>query len=97
MVNIMSRNKMAALQNALKTKSETASPAPGSVITQTTMASYKAPSRTGKTNLTAYLSQDYKRNMRLIQAKTGKSLQALIAEALNDLFTKYDVPTIDRE
>lgn len=93
----MGRNKMAALQNALKTKSETASPAPRSVITQTTTASYKAPSRTGKTNLTAYLPQDYKRNMRLIQAKTGKSLQALIAEALNDLFTKYDVPTIDRE
>lgn len=88
---------MAALQNALKTKSETAPPVSGAVITQTTAASYKAPSRAGKTNLTAYLSQDYKRNMRLIQAKTGKSLQALIAEALNDLFTKYDVPTIDRE
>ena len=93
MVNIM-RNKMEALQNALKTKSE---PALSGVITQMTSASYKAPSRTGKTNLTAYLSQDYKRNMRLIQAKTGKSLQALIAEALNDLFTKHDVPTIDRE
>ena len=85
---------MEALQNALKTKSE---PALSGVITQMPSASYKAPSRTGKTNLTAYLSQDYKRNMRLIQAKTGKSLQALIAEALNDLFTKYDVPTIDRE
>jgi hypothetical protein len=54
---------------------------------------YKAPSRKGKTNLTAYLSPDYKGSLRLIQARTNRSIQALIAEALNDLFAKYDVPT----
>jgi hypothetical protein len=87
---------MAALQSALKTKSEPVkSTREQPVITE--VGSYTAPSRVGKTNLTAYLSPDYKRNMRLIQAKTGRSLQTLIAEALNDLFSKYDVPTIDRE
>ena len=96
MVNVMSRNKMAALQSALKTKSEpVTSTREQPVITGA--GSYTAPSRAGKTNVTAYLSPDYKRNMRLIQAKTGRSLQTLIAEALNDLFAKYDVPTIDRE
>jgi hypothetical protein len=87
---------MAALQSALKTKSEPVVSARERVMT-TAAGSYTAPSRVGKTNLTAYLSTDYKRNMRLIQAKTGRSLQTLIAEALNDLFAKYDVPTIDRE
>ncbi len=92
----MSRNKMAALQSALKPKPEPVAPTrePGPTVAA---VSYTAPSRTGKTNLTAYLSQDYKRNMRLIQAKTGRSLQNLIAEALNDLFAKYDVPAIDHE
>ena len=91
---------MAALQSALKTKPEGAVHQHDAAITTPTMGpvtSYIAPSRAGKTNLTAYLSQDYKRNMRLIQAKTGRSLQTLIAEALNDLFAKYDVPAIDHE
>jgi len=56
--------------------------------------SYMAPSREGKTNITAYLPPDYKSSLRLIQARTGKSLQTLIAEALNDLFGKYDVPVV---
>ena len=55
---------------------------------------YMAPSREGKTNITAYLSPDFKASLRLIQARTGASLQTLIAEALNDLFSKYDVPTV---
>ena len=61
---------------------------------------YKAPSRAGKTNLTAYLPLSFKANLRLIQARLmqergGKvSSESLIAEALNDLFIKYDVPTI---
>jgi hypothetical protein len=53
-----------------------------------------APSREGKTNITAYLSPDFKASLRLIQARTSASLQTLIAEALNDLFSKYDVPTV---
>ncbi len=94
----MTKNKMAALQNALKTKTEPviSTPANNQEASGNT-SPYMAPSRVGKTNLTAYLSQDYKNNMRLIQAKTGRSLQTLIAEALNDLFEKYDVPTINHE
>ncbi|MDD2800032.1 MAG: hypothetical protein PHE96_01125 [Methylococcales bacterium] len=63
-------------------------------IKETPTGGYMAPSREGKTNITAYLSPDYKSSLRLIQARTGKSLQTLIAESLNDLFSKYDVPTV---
>ena len=93
----MSKNKMAALQSALKSKTEPPVTPIIKPVQPTFSGSYIAPSRVGKTNITAYLSQDYKRNMRLIQAKTGRSLQTLIAEALNDLFMKHDVPTIDHE
>ncbi len=69
--------------------------APVTVTTPTSApTSYVAPSREGKVNITAYLVPDYKASLRLIQARTGKSLQTLISEALNDLFTKYDVPTV---
>ena len=71
-----------------------ASNAPGEPSTATY---YKAPSRAGKVNITAYLSPDYKSNLRLIQARTGKSLQTIIAESLNDTFQKYDVPVIQGE
>jgi hypothetical protein len=33
----------------------------------------------------------------LIQARNGASLQTLVAEALNDLFVKYNVPTVKEE
>ena len=93
----MSKSKMAALQSALKPNPPASTAAARPKTSAVAGPSYMAPSRAGKTNLTAYLSQDYKKNMRLLQAKTGHSLQTLIAEALNDLFTKYDVPVIDHE
>ena len=71
-----------------------AAQAPANAPRPVSQGSYMAPSREGKTNITAYLSPDYKSSLCLIQARTGKSLQTLIAEALNDLFGKYDVPVV---
>ena len=102
-------SKQAALTAALTKAARRAAPA--SIHTaQATEAGdktgggiYKAPSRAGKTNLTAYLPLAFKANLRLIQARLmqergGKvSSESLIAEALNDLFSKYDVPTISLE
>jgi hypothetical protein len=98
----MSKASMASLQRALENKAGTppravtqdppVSPAP--ISPAASAAGYKAPSREGKTNITAYLSPDYKASLRLIQAKNGRSLQGLLAEALNDLFAKHDVPVI---
>src|SRR5271166_5933414 len=56
---------------------------------------YKAPSREGKTHIGAYLHPDFKRSLRLVQAQTGKDMQALIAQALNDLFRDHNVTVID--
>ncbi len=51
-------------------------------------------SRAGQSNISAYLHPDYQTSLRLIHARTGRKKQNLIAEALNDLFAKYDVPQI---
>ena len=54
----------------------------------------RAPSREGKINISAYLDPGYKRSLRMVQAVTDKKLEPLLAEALNDLFAKYDVPQV---
>ena len=54
--------------------------------------------RFGKKHVGAWLPVAYKASLRLIQAKTERTIEQLTAEALNDLFVKYDVPTVsDRE
>ena len=59
-------------------------------------ASFKAPSREGKIHIGAYLHPDFKKSLRLVQARTGKDLQALLADALNELFRTHNAPVIDR-
>ena len=58
------------------------------------IATSRAPSREGKVNISAYLDPAYKRSLRMVQAVTDKKLEPLLAEALNDLFAKYDVPQV---
>jgi hypothetical protein len=56
---------------------------------------YVAPSREGKLHLSAWLDPEYKSNMRAIQMKhPSKSLQDLYSEALDDLFSKYDLSAV---
>jgi hypothetical protein len=50
------------------------------------------PSRAGKTNVTGYFPPEVKASLRLVQARRGGTIQDILAEALNDLFTKYGVP-----
>jgi hypothetical protein len=55
------------------------------------------PDRAGKTLIGGWFPRSFTSSLRLIQAKhTEKDLQSLIGEALNDLFAKYNVPTIER-
>lgn len=49
-------------------------------------------SKTGKVNVTGYFDPEVKSSLRLIQAKSGKTIQDILAEALNDVFAKYNVP-----
>ena len=53
-------------------------------------------SRSGKIAITFHLPEDFKRSMRLVQAQRGNgcTLEGLAEEAFNDLFTKYNVPTV---
>jgi hypothetical protein len=62
-------------------------------------AEKKAPSRHGKENISTWLHPDFKKSLRLAQLrKSGKVyLDDLVAEALNDLFVKYDVPTVNHD
>jgi hypothetical protein len=59
-------------------------------------ASTPKNSRAGKIALTFHLPEDFKRSLRLVQAHRGNgcTLELLAAEALNDLFVKYNVPTV---
>lgn len=55
-------------------------------------------SRVGKVNVTGYFPPEVKTSLRLVQARRAGTLQDILAEALNDLFAKYDVPqTAPRE
>jgi hypothetical protein len=51
------------------------------------------PHRVGRVNITGYFDPAVKQSLRLIQAKyPDRTVQDLLAEALNDLFGKYGVP-----
>ena len=51
-----------------------------------------AANREGKVNVSAYFPSEVKASLRLVQAKRGGKVQDLLAEALNLLFAKYNVP-----
>jgi hypothetical protein len=55
-------------------------------------AAEAAASREGKINVSAYFPPEVKSSLRLVQAKRGGKVQDLLAEALNLLFAKYNVP-----
>ena len=97
-------SKIAALQNALNTSSGKAKLSPPtsskpSKATAAPVATDRPPSRAGQVNISAWLDRDFKKSLRLVQARKveNASLQDLMAEALNDLFTKYDVPTVNQD
>lgn len=57
----------------------------------------RPPSREGKVNISAWLDPSFKRSLRMVQAVTDKKLEPLMAEALNELFAKYNVPQVREE
>ena len=99
-------SKMQNLQQALRQSTGKPSPAPEPPPVATNPAPLpvqavraKQPGREGHVNISAWLHADFKSSLRLVQARKGRdaTLQDLMAEALNDLFIKYDVPTIRQE
>jgi hypothetical protein len=91
--------KTSILQAALKSGNRNTPPEPerhDEPAKATTQAEGqgRAPSRQGKDNVSAWLPSAYQTSLRLVHAQTGKKKQELLAEALNDLFAKYDVPQV---
>ena len=96
-------SKMQNLQNALKRSTGKADPVEPAAAAQTenhrVAALGRAPSRAGQFNLSSWQPMAFKSSLRLVQARKGgnATIQDLMAEALNDLFAKYDVPTINKD
>lgn len=78
-----------------KQQSERSAARPESAPAETRPAKTSPPpavSREGKVNVSAYFPSEVKASLRLVQAKRGGKVQDLLAEALNLLFAKYNVP-----
>jgi hypothetical protein len=57
-------------------------------------AAHYRPGREGKSNVTGYFPPAVKKQLRLLAAQQETTIQALLAEALNDLFAKNGKPEI---
>ena len=97
-------SKLADLQQALSRGAGKTAPEPATAAATVTaeaapLSLTRQPSRAGQVNISAWLNADFKNGLRLVQARKGanSTLQDLMAEALNDLFTKYNVPTVRQE
>lgn len=62
------------------------SPAAGTRSTQ--------PGRVGKVSVAGYFAPEVRRQLRRLAADADTTIQALLAEALNDLFAKHGAPEI---
>ncbi len=52
------------------------------------------PGREGKSNVTGYFTPIVKRQLRVLAAERDTTIQALLGEALNDLFAKHGKPEV---
>jgi hypothetical protein len=97
-------SKMAAIQAQLEratgrapaTAVPTSAPPPAALVAAPRPAPARPPSREGMIHIGAYLHPDFKTSLRLVQARTGKDIQTLIADALNELFRAHNVPVVDK-
>ena len=97
-VSTVSKKNLANLADALDVqKHRQRLPDPVPAPAASNADPYIAPSRVGTEQVSAHLPPDFKRTLRLIHAKTGRNLQKLLGEALNDLFRKYNEPTVEHE
>jgi hypothetical protein len=92
----MKGSKLDALKQGLKAADDRSRPALAAQAPKVARSagSYKAPSREGRCHIAAVLPPAYKTSIRAVQMKHDKPLQHLLAEALNLLFEKYNVPTV---
>ena len=52
------------------------------------------PGRAMQVNVTGYFPPEVKKQLRLLSAEQDKTIQQILAEALNDVFAKYGKPEL---
>jgi hypothetical protein len=95
--------RLAGLKSALEEAAGSrvvASPR-AAAVAETARTEKRTASRNGKIHVGAWLPPEFKTSLRMIQIKasgsgTERGFQDLLAEALNDLFAKYDVPVVNQ-
>ena len=80
----------AALQGAAGKPATEATPKPGSPASQP----YERPSRAGKVAVTGFFDSRVRRQLKVMAAEGDTTVQALLTEALNDLFAKHWKPEV---
>jgi antitoxin-like ribbon-helix-helix protein len=87
----MAKNKLTALLNEQHTPSQqtAAATAPKEATSLPRTRNIHKP---GEVNISAYFNPEVKAALRHVQAKTGKNIKDCLAEALQMLFRKYNVP-----
>lgn len=95
--------KIADLRNAMQVSAK-AAPRPLRTVVEPATAveqpqtypenPHYRPGRAQKSNVTGYFPPAVKKQLRILAAEGETTIQALLAEALNDLFAKYGKPEI---
>ena len=68
--------------------------APQATPSATTGVPNRQASRIGKVSVTGYFAPVVRRQLRKLAADSDTTIQALLGEALNDLFSKHGLPEI---
>jgi hypothetical protein len=91
----MKKPSLAAAMDALDTRPATQAAAPPAIAEPLApKLSVLQPGRVGKKQVLGWFSAECKKQLKLMGADQGKTEQDILAEALNDLFTKYGKPTL---
>ena len=85
-------SKRTLLSQAVKTKQEASTPP--AVESKPVDSVAKAPSRIGTRMLGFHVPEPVQRQFKVLAAEQGKTVHALLQEAVNDVFRKYDKGTI---
>ena len=54
------------------------------------MKAGKAPSRAGKVQISAFVSEDKRTRLKIVSAKAGQGISDLIEQAVDDLLAKHE-------
>ena len=89
-------NKRANLAAALQTATRGGEAAPAATAATATVTSIgsRVPSRVGKKTVAAHFDPAVSRQLKQLGLDLDTSTQALLREAINDLFTKHGKPPI---